>query len=108
MSITAFQISGNTALLTVTSASSATATQVCTGSQQGMYLANPSTIPVYFAAGNSSAVQAACPTTAVPCPGMCLPPNGTQTVTIPPQGWLAAATSAGSAVLFATPGFYAS
>jgi len=106
MSITAFQPAGPTALIAATSSTASAATQVCTGSQQGMFLSNPSTVPVYFATGASSAIQAAQPTTALPCPGACLPPSGTQTVTVAPQGWLSAVTSAGSASLFATPGFY--
>lgn len=107
MSITAFQISagGNSVLVAASSSTASTPTQVSTGSQQGMYLANPSTIPVYVAAG-SSLVQAACPTTAVPAPGVCILPGQALALTVPPQGWLSAATSAGSASLFGTPGFF--
>lgn len=107
MSFTAFQPSGNTALIAASSSTATTATQVCTGSQQGMMISNPSTVPVYVAAGTSS-VQAACPTTAVPCPGLCVPNGQMRPLTTPPGGWLSAATSAGSASVFATPGFYGS
>lgn len=92
-------------------ASSSTAggeiTQVCTGNQQGMWVANPSTVPVYVAAG-SSTVQAACPTTAVPATGMCIPNGQAVPIVVPPAGWLSAVTSAGSATVFATPGSYGS
>lgn len=107
MPITAFQPSGNTALIAASSSTASTPTQVSTGSQAGMYVANPSTIPVYLAFG-SSLVQAACPTTAVPCPGLCLAVGDARPFATPPAGWLSAATSAGSALVFATPGFYGS
>jgi len=109
MSITAFQIAAGalSALVAASSSTASTPTQVSTGSQQGMYIANPSTIPVYVAAGSSS-IQAACPTTAVPCVGMCVLPGQGMYATVPPQGWLSAATSAGAASVMATPGFFGS
>ncbi len=107
MAITAFQPNGNTVLISATTTSSASsATQVSTGGQQGMLVSNPSTVPVYVAAAQTSAVQAAVPTTAAPCPGLCLPAGQQRALNTPPGGWLAASTSAGSASIFATPGFY--
>ena len=107
MPITAFQISGNnnSVLVAASTAAGVAATQVCTGSQQGMYIANPSTVPVYIAAGSSS-ISASVPTTAVPAPGACLPAGTAKDFATPPAGWLSACTSAGSAIVFATPGFY--
>jgi hypothetical protein len=105
MAFTAFQPSGNTALVAASSSTASTPTQVSTGSQQGMYVSNASTVPVYVAAG-SSTIQAAQPTTAVPCPGLCINPGEGLALATPPAGWLSAATSAGSALVFATPGFY--
>jgi hypothetical protein len=106
MSITAFQPMGTTKLISVSSSTAgAEVTQICTGSQQGMHIANPSTIAVYVAAGSSS-IQAACPTTAVPFAGLCIPSGQERVLTTPPFGWLSAVTSAGSAQVFATPGFY--
>lgn len=107
MSITAFQLSAsaNSALIAASSSTASAPTQVSTGGQQGMYLANPSTVPVYAAFG-SSLIQAGCPTTAVPCPGVCVLPGQSVPFTVPPQGWLSAVTSAGNASLFATPGFF--
>jgi hypothetical protein len=106
MPITAFQPMGPSALVAASSSTSGVSpTQVCTGSQQGMYLANPSTIAVYVAAGSSS-VQAACPTTSVPAVGQCIPAGTQEHIWSPPAGWLSAVTSGGSASLFATPGQY--
>jgi hypothetical protein len=107
MSITAFQPAGNTCLVAASSSTASTPTQVSTGSQQGMMISNPSTSPVYVAAGSSS-VQAACPTTAVPCVGLCVPSGQMRPLNTPPAGWLSAATSGGAANVFATPGFYGS
>lgn len=108
MPFTAFQPSGTTKLV---AASSSTAggevTQVSTGSQQGMRIVNTSTgtVPVYVAAGSSS-IQAACPTTAAPASGLCIPAQGYVDLATPPSGWLSAVTSAGSVSVFATPGFF--
>jgi uncharacterized phage protein gp47/JayE len=106
MALNAFQPSGNTFLIAATSSTASTPTQVCAGSQQGMRIANTSTasVPVYVAAGSSS-VQAACPTTATPAAGVCIPAQTAVNLVTPPAGWLSAATSAGSVSVFATPGF---
>lgn len=109
MSFTAFQPSGTTKLI---AASSSTAggevTQVSTGSQQGMYVFNGSTAsqPVYVATAQTSAVQAAVPTTAAPANGTPIPPLTGRNIATPPGGWLSAVTSAGSVNVFATPGFF--
>lgn len=108
MSFTAFQPSGTTKLIAASSSTAgAELTQVSTGSQQGMRVVNTSTgtVPVYVAAGSSS-VQAACPTTAAPATGLCIPAQGFVNLATPPGGWLSAVTSAGSVSVFATPGFY--
>jgi hypothetical protein len=105
MPFTAFQPSGTTKLVAASSSTASTATQVSTGSQQGMFVSNPSSVPVYVAAGTSD-VQAACPTTALPCVGLCIPPGRALPLATPPSGWLSAATSGGDASIFATPGFY--
>lgn len=107
MGQTAFLPMGNTVLIAATSSTASTPTQVSTGHQQGMYVVNASTagLPVYIAFGSSS-VQAACPTTAVPCVGLCLQPGQGQPFVTPPAGWLSAATSGGSASVFATPGSF--
>lgn len=75
-----------------------------------MHIVNASTatLPVYVAVAQTSAVQAACPTTAAPASGLCIPAQGYVNLTVPPGGWLSAATSAGSASVFATPGLYGS
>lgn len=105
MPFTAFQPSGTTKLVAASSSTASAATQVSTGSQQGMFVSNPSSVAVYVAAGTSD-VQAAQPTTDVPCPGLCIPAGRALAIATPPSGWLSAATSAGAASVFATPGFY--
>lgn len=105
MTFRAFMPMGTTKLIAASSSTAgAEITQVCTGSQQGMFLANPSTVPVYVATGQTSAVQAACPTTAVPATGLCVINGQALPISTPPGGWLSAVTSAGSANLFVTPG----
>lgn len=107
MPLTAFQPQGPTKLVAATSSTASLATQVCTGSQQVMRVVNASTgtLNVYVAAGTSS-VQAACPTTAVPCEGVCIPAQSYVNLTVPPAGWLSAATSGSSCNVFATAGSY--
>jgi hypothetical protein len=107
MTFTAFQPQGNTALVAASSSTSVQATQVCTGGQQGMYLSNPCTVPLYIAIG-SSTVSAAQPTTAIPAAGLCIPNGMTRAFTVVGSsfGWVSAVTSAGAAApgLLATPG----
>lgn len=107
MAFTAFQPQGTTKLIAASSSTASTATQVSTGGNQGMWVVNASTatLPVYVAVGSSD-VQAACPTTGTPAQGLCIPAQTGKNITTPPGGWLSAATSAGSASVFATPGFY--
>lgn len=107
MSINAFQISNNTKLVAASSSTGLAATQVCTGTEQGMFISNPSTVAIYLAIG-SSAVAAAMPTTAAPALGACLPPSAARAFATPgSNGWLSAVTSAGAAApgVLATPGF---
>ena len=103
-----FQPFGNSVLVAASSSTSGAGQQVSTGGAQTLMIANASTIPVYLAVAASSAVQAACPTTAVPAPGMALLGGNQAPITIPPQGWLSAVTSGGAASLFVTPGAFGS
>jgi hypothetical protein len=108
MSINAFQPSGTTKLVAASSSTSVAATQVCTGGEQGMYVANPSTVPIYIAIGTSG-IAAAAPTTTTPANGLCLPNGAQRPFTTPgANGWLSAVTSAGVAApgILATPGFH--
>lgn len=107
MAFNAFMPRATTKLVAASSSTSgAEVTQVCTGSEQAMYIANASTTPVYLATAGTSVVQATVPTTATPATGQCIP-NGAPPLLIvtPPGGWLSAVTSAGAANVFATPGF---
>lgn len=106
MAIGTFIPSGTSKLIAASSSTAgAEVTQVCTGNEQAMYIANASTVPIYVAPGSSS-VQATVPTTLAPARGQCIP-NGAPPLYIstPPAGWLSVVTSAGSANVFATPGF---
>ena len=107
MQLNSFQPTGLTKLVAASSSTGLAATQVCTGSEQGLYLANPSTVPIYLAMGSSS-VAAAVPTTGAPGFGLCIPAGVQRTLNVPGSnfGWLSAVTSAGAAApgLFATPG----
>ncbi len=94
---------GYTSAIVASSAGSAPV-QVNQGSQQGMWVANPTTLPVYIADGTSS-IQASFPTTSTPGAGLCIPAGLAGPFTVDPHGYLSAATSAGTATIFATPGF---
>jgi hypothetical protein len=113
MTFTAFLLSSGatTKLVAASSSTSVTATQVCTGGEQGMFISNPTTVPVYLAVG-TSAVSAAQPTTAQAAAGLCLPSGVARPFSCPGtnSGWLSAVTSAGAAApgVLATPGFYGS
>ena len=108
--LASFQPTGLTKLVAASSSTGVAATQVCTGSEQGMYLSNPSTVAIYLAIGSSS-VAAAMPTTGVPATGLCLPAGAQRPFSAPGSpsatGWLSAVTSAGAAApgILATPGF---
>ena len=92
---------GYTQAILASSAGSA-AVKVGSGSQV-MFISNPSAVPVYLADGSSSIVASA-PTTSTPAPGLCLPPGLAGTFGTDPNGWLSAATTSGTATIFATPG----
>lgn len=103
-----FSPSALTKLVAASSSTSVAATQVCTGGEQGMFLSNPSSLPIYVAIG-SSVVQAAAPTTATPATGLCLPSGRARpfgSLGGSTNGWLSAVTSGGTATpgLLATPG----
>lgn len=104
MPLNAFQQRNPTKCIAASSAGSA-AVQVSTAFEQGMFIANPTTSPVYVLDGGSSAVQAAFPTTSTPASGLCIPAGLGGAFVTDPHGWLSAATSGGSANIFATPGF---
>ena len=109
-SFESFQIQGPTVLVAASSSTASTPTQVSTGSQQAAWLNNPTTTPIYVTVGISSApagvtLQAAVPTTNVPTVGMCITNVSPKVISVPPTCWLSAATSAGAASLFVTPGF---
>lgn len=108
MAFTAFQPQGTTKLVAASSSTASTPTQVSTGNHQGMQVVNASTaaLNVWIATAHTSDVQAQIPTTATPATGMFLPPNEPLNLTTPPGGWLSAITTAGTASVFATPGFY--
>ena len=108
MSITAFQPGGKTCLVVASSSTAGIPTQVNTGNQQGMLITNASTAArnAWLAFGQTSAIQAVIPTTTTPGTGIFLPPNVPRAFTVPPGGWLSAITTAGTASLFATPGFF--
>lgn len=108
MNFDAFYPQGNTVLVAASSSTAVAATQISTGSVAGVFLSNPCTIPLYVGIGSSS-VAAGQPTTAAPCPGLCLPPGTDRPLSIPTaitNCWISAVTSAGTAApgLFATPG----
>ncbi len=104
MSLNAFQQRNPTKCIAATSAGSA-AVQVSTASEQGMFISNPTTSPVYWVDGGSSSILAAYPTTSQAASGACLPAGLAGAFVTDPHGWLSVATSAGSANIFATPGF---
>jgi hypothetical protein len=103
MTLAAFQARGNTQSIQASSAGS-TPVQVCTGSQQGMFISNPTTQPAYFVDGSSS-VLATFPTTNAAGTGLCLPGGSAGAFVTDPHGWLSVATSGGAFNIFATPGF---
>lgn len=107
MSNESFRAAGLSVLVAASSSTSAAPTQVVLNNGlPTVYVANPSTVPVYIAFGTSS-VTAGCPTTAVPCAGLCLPSGQGQAFNAGPAvltSWLSAVTSAGSASIFATAG----
>jgi hypothetical protein len=108
MSLNAFNPTGTTKLVAASSSTGVAATQVSTGGDSSMHLANPTTSTIYAAVGSSS-VAAVQPTTAIPATGLCLPGGSAKTITSIGlnNGWCSAVTSAGTAApgLFATPGF---
>lgn len=104
MSLNAFQQRNPTKCIQGSSGGSA-AVQVSTASEQGMFISNPTTSPVYWLDGSSSSILAAFPTTSTPANGLCLPAGLAGAFATDPHGWLSVATSAGSANVFATPGF---
>jgi hypothetical protein len=104
MPLNAFQQRNPTKCIAASSAGSV-AVQVSTGGEQGMFISNPTTSPIYWIDGKTSATTAAFPTTSTAGLGMCIPAGLAGPFVTDPGGWLSVATSAGSANIFATPGF---
>lgn len=103
MSYLTFQPMGLTSMIAPTTAASA-AIQPSTGSIQGIKIANLSTNDAYVAFGTSS-VAAVYPTTSNPGLGMAILQRSDQSFVFPPNGWISALSSAGTALLAVTPGF---
>lgn len=104
MPLNAFQQRNTTKCIAASSAGSA-AVQVSTGNEQGMFISNPTTSPVFWLDGKTSSITAAYPTTSVPALGSCIPAGLAGAFVTDPGGWLSVATSGGTANIFATPGF---
>lgn len=104
MSLNAFQQRNPTKCIVASSAGSA-AVQVSTASEQGMFLSNPTTSPVYWIDGPTSGIAAVFPTSSQAGLGACIPAGLAGAFVTDPHGWLSAATSGGTANIFATPGF---
>lgn len=103
MPLSTFQPQGNTALVLATTTASAPQ-QPSTGSIQGLLLTNQSTNDAWVAFGVSTAT-AVLPTTSTPSAGMPLLQRSQATFGVPPNVWLSAITTAGTAAIYATPGF---
>ena len=100
----AFQPQGNTILIAGTTTASV-AVQPSTGSIIGCRISNIATGVTYIAVSPSSGISAVIPTTSTPANGFPLLPNSAETFNVAPNFWLSAITSAGTAQIFATPGF---
>src|SRR5262245_58516790 len=110
MNIGAFQQMGNTVLVAATSSTGSVPTQMSTGNVGGVYIANPSSTPVWIAFGTSAAAAASIPTTSAPSLGMCVLPGRARSFSISPStvnNWVSGVTSAGTTVggFFVTPGY---
>lgn len=106
MALSAFQPQGGTLIIASTAASATTATQVSSaGGIQGAWLVNLSTNDAYVAISASSAVAAAVPTTASSTGSFPLLQRTDEKLTVPPNCWLSAITTAGQANLAVTLGF---
>ncbi len=102
MSNESFRPAGNTVLVSVSSSTATTATQMA---GPVLYLSNPSSIQVFVAFGTSS-IQAGNPTTAG-APGLSVPSAFAEAFNIGPSSsmcWVSACTSAGSASIYLTAG----
>lgn len=103
--LNAFQPQGNTVLIAATTAPSA-GVQPSTGNIQGARIANVGASVAFIAIGSSN-VSASVPTTALPSTSNGIPilPNTAEVFTIPPNGYISAATTSGAASVYVTPGF---
>ncbi len=103
MALLAFSPQGNTQLVNGTT--TPVSVQVCTGGQQGMYVANASSAQSAFVAFSSTGVVASAPTTSAPAVGACIPPWTAHAFTVPPGSYLSVASTGGTVPVYATPGF---
>jgi hypothetical protein len=106
MSAEPFKPQGNSKLILVSSSTGQVAQQISSAYVPATLLSNPSTVAIYIALGSSS-VAAGQPTTATACVGLCLPAGRERVFGLGPSptvSWCSAVTSAGSALLFSTPG----
>lgn len=101
-----FQPQGNTLIVASTAASATAGVQVSTGAMQGVRLVNLSTLDAYVSVASSSSATASLPTTASPSTGsMPLLQRTERVLTVGPNFWLSAITSAGQANIAVTGGF---
>lgn len=93
---------GVTSLINASSSPSA-GVQISTGNVAGVRFMNTGVVPIYIAMG-SSGVSATQPTTSAAATGIPLMAGSIETFDVRPGFWLSAVTSAGNALLYATPG----
>lgn len=104
MALLPFQIQGGTLIVASTAASATAAQQVATGSIQGAFLQNLSTVDAYVSIGASTATAAA-PTTASSTGSFPLMQRTGRSLTVPPNFFISAITTGGQANISVTPGF---
>lgn len=105
MALNAFQIQGGTLIVASTAASATAAVQPSTaGNIQGAFIQNLSTNDAYIAIGASTAT-AVVPTTAGSSGSFPLLQRTSKALTVPPNFWISAITTAGQANISVTPGF---
>jgi hypothetical protein len=104
MALLAFSPFNGTLILASTAASAVTVQPTTSGGMQGLSITNMSTLDAYIAIGGSSSIVAAAPTTASSTGSFPLMQRSTRTITVPPNCWVSAITTAGQANLALTPG----
>lgn len=103
----AFRAQGNTSMVTLSTTAASTAIQLTTAGEQTVRIAiigtAGSSAIVYLALG-SSAASAAVPTSGTPGTGFAMVVPSAETFTVRPNPYLSAVTTAGTVLVFATPG----